>query len=244
MNKLYFTISIFIIIVTLGLFISSCNLESFDMPDYNNNDYTKYDSGALDIQYHDSIENILKNDFTGNISINKTYFPAVIKTGNDVYGNNYNGIVTGNVIEIENVATQGSLLYYNPIDYSYNLQTYVPNYETATYLSRTGTFSNIAPQHYIQRVDYDDFSIKYSGFKPDTISNNIIFPNHDVRSFPSTYFTNTDVGKYVQQAEKGSEPIIYSVTLPPVTTPTPKISKGFLLVKEIVPDNAGEKKGR
>ena len=60
MNKIYFIIFLSIIIIVCLSFTKS-NLEGLDMPNYVGRDKTKYDSKALDIEYHDSIENILKS---------------------------------------------------------------------------------------------------------------------------------------------------------------------------------------
>ena len=231
MNKLYFIIFLSIILI-LCLSFTKSNLEGLDMPDYSGRDITKYDNKTIDIQYHDSIEDILKNDFTGNVSLHKTYFPNVLKLKDDVYGNTYNAKIIGNVIEVENTATQGSFLYYNPIDYTYSLKNYVPDYETSTYLSRTGTVANIAPLDYKQRLDYQDFSKKYSSFTPGTSGNDDNVPKFEPRPFKPAYFNKSEVGKYVALAEKGKEPVAYGVTLPPVTTAKPRITKGINLVRD------------
>jgi hypothetical protein len=230
MNKLYF---IFLsIIIILSLYFTKYNVEGLDMPDYSGRDITKYDNKTIDIQYHDSIENILKNDFTGNISMHKTYFPNVLKLKDDVYGNTYNAVVKGNIIEIDNVATQGSFLYYNPIDYTYSLKNYVPDYETATYLSRTGTVAELPPINYKKRLDYQDFSKKYSPFTPGNSGNDDNVPNFEPRPLPSSFFKKTEIGKYATLAEKGKEPVAYGATLRPVTTAKPRITKGIYLVKD------------
>ena len=231
MKNLYFIILLSIILI-LCLSFTKYNLEGLEMPDYSGRDKTKYDNKAIDIQYHDSIEDILKNDFTGNVSLHKTYFPAVLPSQDDPYSNTYNAIVTGNVIEVEKVSTQGNFLYYNPIEYTYSLKNYVPDYETAIYLSRTGTVADLPPQKYKQRLDYQDFSKKYSPFKPGGSGNDDNVPDFEPRPMPSAYFNKSEVGKYVANAEKGKEPIAYDVTLRPVTTAKPRITKGIYLVRD------------
>lgn len=224
MRKLSFIIfSLFLIIISiwfLNINLPVVNLPVVNLPDvylegYGDNAYAKYDSGALDIQYHDTIDNILNNDNIHSVDMNRMFLPDIC----------------GNIIEVDTPVVQGNILYYDPSGFQYSLRNYIPDYTTATYLSRTGTFANVAPQNYIQRIDYDEFSQTYSDFIPDDINANIVLPDYGLKSFPVTYFNNTEVGKYVALANIGTQPIVYGVTLTPVTTAAPKITKGILLVK-------------
>uniref|UniRef100_A0A6C0DUC9 Uncharacterized protein n=1 Tax=viral metagenome TaxID=1070528 RepID=A0A6C0DUC9_9ZZZZ len=222
MNKLNRNILLFILIIILivvtSIFIHY-NIEGFE----SNSQNAKYNNTNIEVQYHDTVENILKNNTLDTININKTFFPEHIPGSN---------VITGNLVAIETVGAQANILYNNPANYVYSLSNYVPDYYSATYLSRSGSFANTPPQNYVERIDYDEFSEKYSDFIPIPKGNKVILPKYHIQSFPTSYFANTEVGKYSIAANLKSEPIVYGVTFPPVTTAAPIITKGILLVKD------------
>lgn len=85
------------------------------------NQLTHYSTNNYNVQYHDSPENIAKQNGLYDISLDMV-------TVKDASGNN---------ISIPRAKVQGSNTYYEPGTYKFGASTYVPTYEDSVYLSRT-----------------------------------------------------------------------------------------------------------
>ena len=90
-------------------------------------DRIKYDSNKFDIQYHNTIDDISKQNGVYDLS-----FGTMIVF--DKYGNE---------IAIPYVPGQATPTYYQAGSFTYGASSYVPNYEDSVYLSRTTGMSSV-----------------------------------------------------------------------------------------------------
>lgn len=85
------------------------------------NDLTHYNRDNYNLQYHDTIDNISKQDDLYDLS-----FGVILTTDG-----------SGNVVGIPRTKIQGNITYYEPGAYRFGASTYVPSYEDSVYLTRT-----------------------------------------------------------------------------------------------------------
>jgi hypothetical protein len=85
----------------------------------------KYDLNNYNMQYHDTVEEIMKRQNAYDAS-----FGSIIVRDS-----------SGNLKSLPTTKVQGNFTYYTPGAYSYGATSYIPNYEDSVYLSRTSNFS-------------------------------------------------------------------------------------------------------
>lgn len=105
-----------------------------------------YKPNNVDVDYHDTIDNLLEQDNIHTVNYIERTYP---KSGN---------------VTIKRVAPQGTFVYYNPDLYKYDTMNYVPNYEMAIYLSKSSS-NKINNANFTAFDDLDDFSKKTSEFE-------------------------------------------------------------------------------
>jgi hypothetical protein len=176
-----------------------------------------FKSNNIDIDYHDTIDNLLEKDSIHVVNYIENSYPSV----------------SGNVT-IKRVATQGNFIYDNPPKYKYDMASYVPNYEIASALSRT---PNTPDTMFTSLIDLDEFSAKFSNFDKSDIppinQNEPSLPTYGNTNLQTAIKGNTKVSNYSALANDGKQFAKYnfippktttkplSVTLKPTSTPTP-----------------------
>ena len=110
----------FLIVFIIGVsFIPSKKAEPyFGMTDASLSDLSSYKINDYDVQYHDSVDVIMKRE---DITMNYIHLPDQ----------------TGNIISLPRTPVQGSITYYEPGAYTFGASSYVPSYEDSVLLSRT-----------------------------------------------------------------------------------------------------------
>ena len=92
-----------------------------------NTSVPKYDSNNYDVQYHDNISDLQKQNGIYDSSFGKMYVKDP----------------SGNLVSIAYVEGQALPTYYQPGSFVFSPSNYVPNYEDSVYLSRTTGLSTL-----------------------------------------------------------------------------------------------------
>lgn len=92
-----------------------------------NTNVSKYDSNNYDVQYHDNISDIQKQNGIYDSSFGEMYVKDP----------------SGNLVSIAYVEGQALPTYYQPGSFTFSPSNYVPNYEDSVYLSRTTGLSTL-----------------------------------------------------------------------------------------------------
>ena len=92
-----------------------------------NTNVSKYDSNNYDVQYHDNITDIQKQNGIYDSSFSQMYVKDP----------------SGNLVSMAYVEGQALPTYYQPGSFTFSPSNYVPNYEDSVYLSRTTGLSTL-----------------------------------------------------------------------------------------------------
>ena len=97
--------------------------------DLSNNKYSNDLSSVMNIQYHPSDTDLMKQNDGMDISFGQTW----------IYD------MSGNKVAYPSTKVQGDILYYTPGSYPFSTSNYVPNYEDTIQLSKTTGISTTTP---------------------------------------------------------------------------------------------------
>lgn len=99
--------------------------------DTSNNKYSQDLKNIMDIQYHASDKELMKQNDGMDVSFGSTW----------IYD------MSGNKVAYPSTKIQGDIVYYTPGAYSFGTSSYVPNYEDSIALSKTTGMSISTPFH-------------------------------------------------------------------------------------------------